>query len=113
MAWFLVVFWLVLAALYLVLGVVSWLFSRSFGKRLHLAQQKYPMVLQRDGTMTMGGLPKRRGSSHSKDSSESEDDVVMDYWRDLGAYLDKTTAINMVGFVLAGLAAIVSYLVLQ
>jgi hypothetical protein len=113
MAWFLVFFWLVLAALYLVLGVLSWLFSARFGSKLHLAQREHRVVMNSRGDVLSGPPQWMQTKLGSGDSPDSKTDVVIDYWGDLGAYLDKTTVINTVGFVLAGLAAIVSYLVLQ
>jgi hypothetical protein len=97
-------FWLALAILYLVLAVVSFRYGQHYDRQIAKAPTEQvtetgAKVLETPlGPIVFGG------------ASRQGDVVVADLWKDLRAYLQASTWVNLAGFVLAAAAASVSFL---
>lgn len=86
-------FWLVLAALYLALALLAGVSSFRHAKRTRHA---LPWWTDGDGTGTIGKAP------------ENQEDVRYEFPKDLSRYLNHATAIDMIGFLLAAAAAVLT-----
>jgi hypothetical protein len=92
-------FWACLAMMYLVLAGVSLHYSRVYDSKI----SKAPTVQGTAQGATRYTSPM--GTVEILRSGGQGDVVVTDLWKDLRAYLNVSTWVNVVGFVLAAMAA--------
>ena len=87
-------FWVGLAALYLVLAIMSWTASAAYNDRVEHAPNIW---VDQEGTLHFFGSPGPGQVS------------TADLFRDLANYLTQVTRITSVGFIIAALAAVAAF----
>jgi hypothetical protein len=99
-------FWLALAVFYLGLAFVSYHYGEVYDQKI----AKAPTMQATSQGATVLPTPSIPGGSIVLGGSSGQGDAaVVDLWKDLRAYLNASTWVNLGGFALAAVAALVSF----
>lgn len=105
------VFWLVLAMLYAGLAAVSYHYGGIYDDKLAKAPtEQVTETATKTIQLPFGSVNFGSSSAQSDATQDAQSDAVAtDLWKDLRDYLKAATVVNLIGFGLAALAALVSF----